>query len=315
MRKSFSIVSMFALMLSLASAANAQQPAATAPVAPKPIGRGEPPAATQPKMLLWPTGAPLAAGTEDKDTPWLWLYPAPPETMPSGAAVVVCPGGGYGGLATAHEGNEVAKYFNSRGIHAFVLKYRLSPYRHPVPMLDVQRALRLVRANASDWGVDPKRVGVMGFSAGGHLASTAATHFDDGAPTAADPIDRLSCRPDFAILCYPVISFTTEYVHAGSRRNLLGENPDPELVRLMSNELQVTADTPPTFLFHTGADTGVPPENSIMFYMALRKFKIPAEMHIYEPGKHGVGLATADPILGTWPARMVDWLKTRQIIP
>lgn len=315
MRKSFSIVSMLALMLSFASAANAQQPATNAPVAPMPIGRGEPPAATQPKMLLWPTGAPLAAGTEDKDTPWLWLYPAPPETTPSGAAVVVCPGGGYGGLATAHEGNEVAKYFNSRGIHAFVLKYRLSPYRHPVPMLDVQRALRLVRANASDWGVDPKRVGVMGFSAGGHLASTAATHFDDGQSTAADPIDRLSCRPDFAILCYPVISFTTEYVHAGSRKNLLGENPDPELVRLMSNELQVTADTPPTFLFHTGEDKGVPPENSVLFYMALRKFKIPSEMHIYERGPHGVGLATADPILGTWPARMVDWLKTRQIIP
>jgi acetyl esterase/lipase len=303
------------LSISIVSSGVAQQQAVTPPAAPKPIGRGEPPPATQPRHMLWSAGAPLATGTEERDTPWLWLYPAPPESSPSGAAIIVCPGGGYGGLATAHEGNEVAKFLNSRGIHAFVLKYRLAPYRHPVPMLDVQRAIRLVRSNAADWKVDPLRIGVMGFSAGGHLASTAATHFDEGAPAATDPIDRVSCRPDFAILCYPVISFTTEYVHAGSRKNLLGENPDPELVKLMSNELQVTEKTPPTFLFHTGEDTGVPPENSVLFYMALRKYKIPAEMHIYEPGKHGVGLAAADPILGTWPARMIDWLKTRKVIP
>jgi acetyl esterase/lipase len=291
----------------------AQQPAVI-PAAPKPIGRGEPPPATQPRLLLWPNGAPLAMGTEEKDTPWLWLYPAPPETA-NGSAVVICPGGGYGGLATAHEGNEVAKFFNSLGVHAFVLKYRLSPYRHPVPMLDVQRALRLVRANAADWKVNPERVGVMGFSAGGHLASTAATHFDEGQTTAEDPVDRLSCRPDFAVLCYPVISFTTEYVHAGSRKNLLGENPDPELVQSLSNELQVTERTPPTFLFHTGEDKGVPPENSVLFYMALRKAKVPAEMHLYERGPHGVGLVLNDPILGTWSARLAGWLKTRGLIP
>ena len=195
-----------------------------------------------------------------------------------------------------------------------MLKYRLSPYRHPVPMLDVQRAIRLVRSKAAEWKIDPAKIGVMGFSAGGHLASTAATHFDAGQTEAKDSIDQISCRPDFAILCYPVISFTTEYVHAGSRKNLLGENPDPELVKSLSNELQVTDQTPPTFLFHTNEDRGVPPENSVLFYQALRKAKVPVEMHLYEKGSHGVGLASNDPVLSAWPSQLHGWLQTRGLL-
>jgi acetyl esterase/lipase len=218
-------------------------------------------------------------------------------------------------LAVAHEGRQIAEWFNRQGVNAYVLKYRLSPYRHPVPMLDVQRAIRTVRSKAGQWKLDPARIGVMGFSAGGHLASTAATHFDAGKGDASDPIDQVSCRPDFAIMCYPVISFTTEYVHAGSRKNLLGENPDAKLVESLSNELQVTEQTPPTFLFHTGEDKGVPVENSVLFYLALRKAKVPAELHVYERGSHGVGLASSDPILGTWPDRLAGWLKTRGLVP
>jgi acetyl esterase/lipase len=275
-------------------------------------GRGGPPA-DQAKLNLWEGSPPLSQGTEPKDQCWLWLYPAPAEKA-TGAAVVVCPGGGYGGLATGHEGDAVAKWFNERGVSAFVLKYRLSPYRHPVPMLDVQRAIRLVRSKAAEWKLDPGKIGVMGFSAGGHLASTAATHFDAGHSDAKDPVDQVSCRPDFAILCYPVISFTTEYVHAGSRKNLLGDNPDPELVKSLSNELQVTDQTPPTFLFHTNEDRGVPPENSVLFYQALRKAKVPVEMHLYEKGSHGVGLAPNDPVLSAWPSQLHGWLQTRGLL-
>jgi acetyl esterase/lipase len=295
------------LASSVAVAADPPKPAA------KPF-RGDGPAAEQPKLPLYDGTPPHSMGTDEKDQAWLWLYPATGENR-TDTAVVVCPGGGYGGLAVAHEGRQIAEWFNKQGVNAYVLKYRLSPYRHPVPMLDVQRALRLVRSKAAEWKHDPAKVGVMGFSAGGHLASTAATHFDAGKNDAADPVDRVSCRPDFAILCYPVISFTTDYVHAGSRKNLLGENPDPELMKLMSNELQVTPETPPTFLFHTGEDTGVPPENSVLFYLALRKAKVPAEMHIYEPGKHGVGLAASDPTLSNWPDRLSGWLKTRGMLP
>ena len=181
----------------------------------------------------------------------------------------------------------------------------------PVELGDAQRALRYVRHNAAKFQIDANRVGIMGFSAGGHLASTAATHFDTGDPSASDPVNRQPSRPDFAILGYPVISFTTEYTHQGSKRNLLGENPDPKLVELLSNELQVTAETPPTFLFHTNEDTGVPPENSVLFYLALRKAGVPAELHIYERGRHGVGLAPTDKVLSSWPARLTDWLYSR----
>jgi acetyl esterase/lipase len=213
-----------------------------------------------------------------------------------------------------YEGHEVADWYNEYGVTGFVLRYRLAPrYKHPSPMQDVQRAIRMVRANAKEFGIDPNRIGVMGFSAGGHLASTAATHFDDGDSASKDPIDRVSCRPDFAVLAYPVITFG-EFTHTGSRDNLLGKNPDPKLVELMSNEKQVTDKTPPTFLFHTGTDTAVPPENSLLFYAAMRKVKVPAELHVYEEGRHGVGLATKDPTLSTWPECLATWLEHRKLL-
>jgi len=223
---------------------------------------------------------------------------------------VVCPGGGYGHLASDHEGQQVARWLNSIGVTAAVLKYRLGPkYHHPAPLQDVQRAIRHVRAHAAELSVDPERVGVMGFSAGGHLASTVSTHFDAGSPEATDPIERMSCRPDFSILCYPVISFEASYTHRGSVKNLLGEDPDPALVHSLSNETQVTAETPPAFVFHTAEDTGVPPQNAVAYYQALLEHKIPAELHIYENGPHGVGLAAGDPVLSTWTERLADWLK------
>lgn len=263
------------------------------------------------RILLWPGGAPGAQGDEEKDKPSITVY-AP--SAANGCAVVVCPGGGYAHLAIGHEGKDVGEWLGSFGVTAFVLRYRIAPYRHPAPMLDVQRAIRTVRSRAKEWRIDPQRIGVMGFSAGGHLASTAATHFDEGDAEAADPVNRTGCRPDFAILVYPVVSFTTEYAHKGSRRNLLGEDPDVKLVRSLSNELQVTKKTPPTFLMHTSGDTGVPAENSILFYLALRKAGVPAEMHVYEKGRHGFGLAPNDPALGTWPGRLKDWLKGRGLL-
>lgn len=258
---------------------------------------------------LWPNGAPGKIGDEPADKPGVWIYPAAKDHN-SGTAVVVCPGGGYGIHAVDHEGTQVARWLNSIGVSAYVLKYRLAPrYKHPAPMQDVQRAIQFVRANAEQNGISPKRIGVMGFSAGGHLASTCATHFLDAKPDATDPVERVSSRPDFAVLCYAVISMTEPFGHSGSRKNLLGENPDPELAKFVSSELQVTPQSPPTFLFHTGEDTGVPVENALAFYAACRKHKVPAEMHIYQFGPHGVGLAPGDPALSTWKDRLHDWLR------
>jgi acetyl esterase/lipase len=265
--------------------------------------------------LLWPKGAPGAAGTEDRDKPALTIY-LPPSDRATGTAVVVCPGGGYGGLASGHEGKAPAEWLNKHGIAAFVLRYRHAPhYRHPIPLQDAQRALRLVRSRAKEWHLDPHRIGIWGFSAGGHLASTAATHFDAGRPDSEDPIERVGCRPDFAILCYPVITLEPPYAHMGSRHNLLGKDPEAKLLESLCNEKQVTAQTPPTFLFHTNADTAVPPENSVLFYLALRKAKVPAELHIFEKGAHGVGLAPGDPVLSRWPDLLAGWLKTRGLLP
>lgn len=265
-------------------------------------------------LLLWPDGAPGAAGTEDKDKPSLTVY-VPPAGKVNGAAVVVCPGGGYAGLAMDHEGKQVGEWLSSQGITAYILKYRLGPrYRHPAPLQDAQRALRTVRANAKEWNLDPKRVGIWGFSAGGHLASTAGTHFDEGKADAKDAVDRVSCRPDFMILAYPVITLEDPNTHKGSRKNLLGQEPDPKVLESLCNDKQVTAQTPPTFLFHTSQDTAVVPENSILFYLALRKAGVPAELHIYEQGKHGVGLAQKDPVLSTWPDRLAAWLKARGLL-
>ena len=271
------------------------------------------PILTKPE-LLWPDGAPGALGDADADKPSLTPYLVP-EGRGTGSAIVVCPGGGYQHLALDHEGAQVAQWLNSIGVAAFVLQYRLGPrYHHPIELGDAQRAIRTVRAKAAAYRVLPDRVGIMGFSAGGHLASTAATHFDPGNPGATDAIDRVSSRPDFAVLVYPVITFTTPYLHQGSRDNLLGPNPDPKLVENLSNELQVTAATPPTFLFHTTTDPVVPVENSVLFYLALRKAGVPAEMHIYAQGPHGVGLATTDEALSTWPARLADWLRVRGLL-
>lgn len=264
--------------------------------------------------LLWPNGAPGALGDAAADKPSIEIRLAPRDKA-SGAAVVVLPGGGYGVLALDHEGDQIAAWLNAHGIAAFIVRYRLGPrYHHPIELGDAQRAIRTVRAQAAEFRVSPDRIGIWGFSAGGHLASTAGTHFDSGNANAPDPIDRVSCRPDFMILCYPVISLANEYAHGGSRRNLLGADPDPKLVEYLSNEKQVTPQTPPTFLFHTDADPTVPAENSVLFYLALRKAGVPAELHIYEKGVHGVGLAQKDPVLASWPDRLVDWLKARGAI-
>ena len=262
-------------------------------------------------ILLWPGGAPLAQGTADEDKPSLALYPAGGSNK-AATGIIVCPGGGYAHLSMEKEGTQVAEWLNHLGIHAFVLKYRLGPkYHHPVELDDAQRAIRYVRANASSLGVDPARVGIWGFSAGGHLASSTGTHFDSGDASAADPIDRQGSRPDFMVLSYPVITMQEPFVHKGSLHMLLGSSPDPALVQLLSNELQVTRRTPPTFLFHTTEDKTVPVENSVNFYSALHKAGVPAEMHIYLKGAHGAGLAPADPVLKTWPGHLADWLKAQ----
>ena len=258
-------------------------------------------------IVLWENGAPNAVGKEPQDIPTLTPFIAPKETA-TGAAIVVCPGGGYARLSDVKEGSEVAKWLNSLGISAFVLKYRLGMrYHQPTPLLDAARALRTVRSRAKEWNLDEKRVGILGFSAGGHLASTLGTHFDAGKVDAADTIERVSSRPDLMVLVYPVITMG-EYTHKGSKLNLLGENPSDDLIKLYSNELQVTKETPPTFLVHTMTDTGVPVENSLMFVAALRKAGVPFEFHLYEQGPHGFGLAPTNPILASWADRCADWL-------
>lgn len=259
--------------------------------------------------LLWPEGAPGAVGTDAVDKPKITVYLAPIEKA-TGAAVVVCPGGGYRVVAADHEGKQVAEWLNALGVSAFVLQYRLGErYRHPAPLQDAQRAIRMVRARAAEWRVDPRRVGILGFSAGGHLASTAATHFDDGQPGAADAVERESSRPDFAVLCYAVISLVDPPAHSGSRRHLLGDPPDPALVELLSNERRVTPRTPPTFLWHTADDAAVPVENSILFFQALRRANVPGELHVFPHGRHGVGLAPDDPALSQWPRLCAQWMK------
>jgi acetyl esterase/lipase len=263
---------------------------------------------------LWPKGAPLLHGSGEDGKPRITIcLPSPDTAKPVG--VVICPGGGYGGLAMDHEGHQVAAWLNSEGIAAFILEYRVGPENgHPVPLMDAQRAIRTVRSRAQEFHIDPSRIGILGFSAGGHLTSTAGTHFDAGDPKAEDPIDRVSCRPDFMVLIYPVITMTDSLGHAGSRRNLLGEHPDEAKINLLSNEKQATDQTPPAFLVHTSEDNGVPSQNSVMFYMALKSKGIPAEMHIFEKGKHGFGLGPGDPVLSTWPGLCIKWLHTRGIL-
>jgi acetyl esterase/lipase len=253
---------------------------------------------------LWKEGAPGALGTAAKDDPTLTPFIAPKDKA-TGAAIVILPGGGYAGLAE-HEGKAYAEWLNTLGVHGFVLKYRLGSagYRHPRMLEDAARALRTVRSRADEWGIDRKRIGIMGSSAGGHLASTLLTHFDAGNSTSEDPIERESSRPDLGILCYPVITMG-EKTHPGSRNNLLGKNPSEELIKYLSNELQVTHDTPPTFLFHTAEDAAVPVENSLMFAEALAKNAVMFDLHIYAKGRHGIGLANGHP----WTKDCEFWLK------
>jgi acetyl esterase/lipase len=261
-------------------------------------------AEVQEPIRLWPDGAPGALGNEEQDMPTLTPY-LPDATQASGAAVVICPGGGYGGLAQ-HEGHDYALWLNEHGVAGFVLKYRLGShgYRHPAMLQDAARAVRLVRARADQWQVDPARVGIMGSSAGGHLASTLLTHFDGGDPAATDPVERQSSRPDLGILCYPVITLGV-FTHQGSKNNLLGKDPPPELVWALSNELQVSPRTPPCFLWHTYEDSAVPVENSLLFAAALRRAGVPFDLHIYERGRHGLGLAGGHP----WTKDCLFWLR------
>jgi acetyl esterase/lipase len=267
------------------------------------------------KYALWPDGAPGAVGKKPEDTPGVTVY-LPPDDKANGAAVVICPGGGYGFLAMDHEGHQVARWLNSLGVAGVILQYRIAPrYHHPAPLQDAQRALRFTRAHAKEWGIDPHRVGILGFSAGGHLASTAATHFDDGRADATDPIDRQGCRPDFAVLVYPVITLEGPYAHVGSRNNLLGKHAkDEKLIDYLSNEKQVTARTPPTFLAHTSEDTGVPPENSVLFYLALHNAGVPAELHVFQKGQHGLGLGPRQLPFSRWPGLCAAWMRQRQIL-
>ncbi len=264
----------------------------------------------QAPIPLWPEGAPGALGTNTNDIPTLTAY-LPEATNATGAAMVICPGGGYGGLAP-HEGNDYALWLNQHGVTCFVLKYRLGShgYRHPAMLNDAARAVRLVRARASDWKVDPHRVGIMGSSAGGHLATTLLTHFDAGDANASDIIERQSSRPDLGILCYAVITLG-EFTHQGSKHNLLGKDPSPELVQLLSNELQVTTNTPPCFLWTTFEDKAVPMENTMLFAEALRKNHVPFALHVYEKGGHGMGLKDKAPFANPhpWANDCVFWLK------
>lgn len=256
------------------------------------------------RMLVWPTGAPGAVGDEDQDRPTLTAYLPSPE-IATGASVLVCPGGGYGFVCDTYEGHDVAEWFRGMGVAAFVLRYRIAPrYHHPAPLMDARQAMRTIRARSGEWGLDPSRVGVMGFSAGGHLASCVGTMFGED-----DQAGGLSSRPDFMVLVYPVITLLPPHAHAGSRANLLGENPDQRLVEDMSTQNRVTSATPPTFLVHSDADDGVAAENSVMFYTALRKAGVPAEMHIYANGPHGFGLGADYPFLDNWPERLKNWMK------
>lgn len=267
--------------------------------------------------LLWPGGAPGAKGTADGDKPSVTIY-LPAKDKANGAAVVIFPGGGYGHLAMDHEGHQIAQWLNSFGVAGFIVKYRHSRsgagYGHPAPLQDAQRAIRTVRHSAKKWSLDPDRIGIIGFSAGGHLASSAGTHFKQRYSEVKDEIDRASCRPDFMILMYPVISFTESFTHKGSRRNLLGENPEARLVENLSNEKQVTFETPPTFLVFGDDDKVVPVENGVAFYLGLKKAKVPAEMHIYEKGRHGFGLGVGMGPVSSWPLSCSDWMRSRGVL-
>jgi len=269
----------------------------------------------QTPIPLWPNGAPGALGDSTNDIPTVTPY-LPEMTNATGAAMVICPGGGYAHLAP-HEGNDYALWLNQHGVTCFVLKYRLGSngYRHPAMLNDAARAVRWVRAHAAEYKIDSQRIGIMGSSAGGHLASTLLTHFDEGDIKSADVVERQSSRPDLGILCYAVISFG-EFTHKGSRNNLIGTNAPVELVKNLSNELQVTTNTPPCFLWTTFEDKAVPTENTLLFAEALRKNHVPFDLHIYEKGGHGMGLKDKPPFAHPhpWADDCLFWLKTKKFV-
>jgi acetyl esterase/lipase len=267
------------------------------------------------QVPLWPEGAPGALGNEPKDVPTLTVRKVE-SSNPTGA-LIICPGGGYGGLAMDHEGKQIVQWANSMGLTAVLCDYRHrgKGYGHPAPSQDALRAVRLVRAKASEWNIDPNKIGIMGFSAGGHLVSTVITQFDPGSKESTDTVARESSRPDFAILCYPVISMGSSFTHRGSEVNLLGEKASKETLEQFASERHVRSDTPPTFLMHTVEDKPVPVENSLVFYQAMVAKQVPGELHIYQKGPHGVGLARNIPGTSDWPLACQRWLKQLQMVP
>ena len=272
--------------------------------------------AQQAEIPLWAAGAPGATGTTAFDIPTITPY-LPAAGAVTGAALVICPGGGYGGLSP-HEGDGYARWISQHGVTGFVLKYRLGThgYHNAIPFADATRAIRYVRAHAADWAVDKSRVGIVGSSAGGHLASTVLTHFDEGRPDDPDPIEHESSRPALGILCYPVITMGPE-THAGSKHNLLGDHPLDSIVTMLSSEKQVTKDTPPCFLFHTWEDHTVKVENTLMFAAALRAHGVPFDLHIYQHGGHGMGLGASwdqPEKQHPWTRDCLYWLKLQGFV-
>ncbi len=280
----------------------------------------------QDKVLkVWPDGAPNDNGMTAPEEKYdgvrvrnvseaeMYVY-LPEKEKNTGAAVVICPGGGYRIEAMDHEGFDIAKFLIEKGVAGIVLKYRLPYGHHEIPSCDARRTLRIVRQNAREWGIDPNKIGIAGSSAGGHLASTAGTVFDYGNKESSSPIEQQSCRPDFMLLLYPVISFDEDFGHMGSRDNLMGKSHDKALIRKYSNELNVSAETPPAFLVLADDDKAVPPRNSIEFYSALKRFNVPAELHIFQQGGHGFGIRKNGLPADNWPEMFYDWLKARKIV-
>ncbi|HEU4982449.1 MAG TPA: alpha/beta hydrolase [Acidobacteriaceae bacterium] len=266
-------------------------------------------------VFLWPNGAPGALGNSEADKPRMYVFL--PEKRSTSAAILVIPGGGYTHVAMGHEGFQVADWLNQQGMVAFVLDYRVAPYRYPVEINDGRRAMRLIRAHAAEYGIDPDRLGVWGSSAGGHLASSLGTHCENvpQQDANADPVDQLSCKPDFMVLAYPVISMELPETHPGSRRALLGPDPDPQLAHEYSNQFAVTADTPPTFIFATTNDPVVPVENSLDFYRALERHHVHAELHLFDYSNHGCGLCGSIIPLRVWPSMLRTWLTDHSFLP
>ncbi|WP_141503462.1 alpha/beta hydrolase [Paenibacillus luteus] len=256
------------------------------------------------EKLLWMHGAPYALGNADEDCPAITPYLVEGDNRP---AVIVCPGGGYGTRAY-HEGEPIAQWLNGLGISAFVLRYRVAPYQYPCALLDVQRAIRTVRFKAEQFRINSDQIGVLGFSAGGHLVSNAGTSYDKGNKEAEDVIEQVSCRPDLLVLCYPVITLQGPFAHEGSRDNLLGKGAELAQAEQLSSELNVTEDTPPTFIWHTSDDAAVPVENSLLFAAALSKHKVLFDLHVYAKGRHGLGLADDEEHTRSWTDACASWL-------